>query len=159
DKRKVAPRARLREAGFQAPRGGRSNMNETNHTRFDSERQAAAKPRALPVIPATIPLELRSLDRWLVWKYVPEKEPQTEEVFSDKPPLPARGGPGSSTNRKTWSPFGVALDAYRAGELDGLGFALNVPDDFDGETIIGVDLDHCRNPQTGQIEHWAQQII
>jgi primase-polymerase (primpol)-like protein len=25
--------------------------------------------------------------------------------------------------------------------------------------IVGIDLDHCRDPKTGKIEPWAQDII
>jgi hypothetical protein len=97
---------------------------------------------------------------WLVWRYVEERDPETGEVDWDKPPLNARGGPGSSTNRKTWSAFDVALAAYLSGKFDGLGFALCVKEGEGGEALIAVvDLDHCRDPETGEIEPWAREII
>ncbi len=120
---------------------------------------SATKPKALPVCPDTIPLDLRALACWLVWRYVEERDPETGEVDWDKPPLNANGRAGSSTNSKTWSPFDVALAAYRQGGLDGIGFALCVKKGHDGEVLIGVDLDDCRNPETGEIQEWARKII
>jgi hypothetical protein len=117
------------------------------------------KPKALPVCPDSIPLDLRALACWVVWRYVEERDPETGELDFDKPPLNARGGAGSSTNPKTWSAFDVALAAYLTGKFDGLGFALHVKRGEDGEVLVGADLDHCRNPQTGEIEPWAQDII
>jgi hypothetical protein len=37
--------------------------------------------------------------------------------------------------------------------VDGIGFV------FNGDGIAGVDLDGCRNPETGAIAPWAQRII
>jgi hypothetical protein len=118
-----------------------------------------SRPEALKVCPEMIPIDLRALACWLVWKYVEERDPETGEVDWDKPPLDARGGAGSSTNKKTWSTFDVALAAYLTGEFDGLGFALSVKAGEEGEVLIGVDLDHCRNVETGEIAPWAQEII
>jgi hypothetical protein len=120
----------------------------------------ATKPKALPVIPDSIPLDLRAMTCRLVWMYVEEVDPETGETDWDKPPLNARGGAGSSTNRRTWSTFDIAIDAYQRGGLDGIGMVLPAAKkDEAGTVLIGVDLDNCRDPQTGVIEQWAQQII
>ncbi len=119
----------------------------------------STKPTALSVIPDSIPIDLRAMACWLVWKYVEERDPETGEVDWDKPPLNARGGPGSSVNARTWSVFEVALAAYLTGKFDGLGFVLCVKPGDDGEVLIAVDLDHCRNPETGEIAPWAREII
>src|SRR5262249_50627892 len=86
-------------------------------------------------------------------------DPKTGEEDWDKPPLSAKGGPGSSTNPQTWSPFAEALTAYQAGGLDGLGIALERAEDDTAPGPVGVDLDHCRNPETGVIDPWAAEII
>ena len=53
----------------------------------------------------------------------------------------------------TWSSYAAAVAAVKAGEADGVGFALT------GTDIAAIDLDHCRDPATGEIELWAQAII
>ena len=39
--------------------------------------------------------------------------------------------------------------------FDGIGFVLDAARDG----IVGVDLDGCRDPETGRIEAWATRII
>ena len=36
----------------------------------------------------------------------------------------------------------------------GIGFVFTADDPF-----VGVDLDHCRDPETGEVEPWAQEIV
>jgi primase-polymerase (primpol)-like protein len=38
--------------------------------------------------------------------------------------------------------------------LSGIGFVVTRHDPF-----VGIDLDDCRDPQTGAIEAWARQIV
>ncbi len=134
------------------------------------------RPKGMRVIADAIPEFLKAQDQWLVWGYVEEVDKDTGEIDYDKPPVNARtGSAGSSTNRKTWSPFDVALQAYHRdcydpvtgqGRYDGIGFALSLkmgPEDSKGVDaplhLIGVDLDHCRDAITGTIEPWAMAII
>jgi hypothetical protein len=119
----------------------------------------AERPQALPVNAEAVPDLLKQSDCWLVWRYVEDRDPETSEADWDKPPLCARNlTAGSSTNRKTWCPFAEALDAYRRHGLDGIGFAL-CPPKGDGERVVGVDLDRCRDPQTGELAPWAAAIV
>jgi primase-polymerase (primpol)-like protein len=65
-------------------------------------------------------------------------------------PYSACGGAGSSTDPATWSSYQEAV--AKVGRFDGLGFAIT-----DGNML--VDLDGCRNVETGIIESWAQDIV
>jgi hypothetical protein len=119
----------------------------------------ATRPRALAVLFDRVPEVLKALPRWVVWRYVDEVDKETGEVEFNKPPVNARtGNLASSTNPKTWSTFAEAHDAYQRGGLDGIGFVLHRKE---GETggPVGIDLDHCRDPQTGAIEPWAMEIV
>jgi putative DNA primase/helicase len=120
----------------------------------------SSRPKALPLCPEQIPHDLRKLERWVVWRYVEEIDPETGEVDWDKPPMNARGGAGSSTNPHTWSAFPVALAAYQRGKWDGIGIVLpGAKKTEEGVVLIGVDLDHCRDAATGAVEPWAQEIV
>jgi len=55
-------------------------------------------------------------------------------------------------NPATWSSFMQAYDVVAEGKADGVGIVL-------GEQLIGVDLDHCRNPETEEITADAWVII
>jgi primase-polymerase (primpol)-like protein len=46
----------------------------------------------------------------------------------------------------------AAAETVRAEEAEGVGIVL-------GEGLVGIDLDRCRDVQTGDIEPWASEII
>ena len=126
--------------------------------------RSASRPKPVPVDPDGISDALKAIPRWVVWRYVEDVDPGTGEVDFNKPPVNARtGGPASSTNPKTWTTFAEALAAYQRGGLDGIGFVLHRKKAEDGKEeqggLVGVDLDHCRDPKTGEIQPWALEII
>jgi hypothetical protein len=101
-----------------------------------------------------IPATLRQIPQWVLWRWEKRSDPHTGEVKSTKIPYQPGGAKAESDNPATWSPFEVVLRAYQAGGFSGIGF--EVTKDVG---IVGVDLDHCRNPKTGVIEEWAQRIV
>src|SRR5262249_21917835 len=124
-----------------------------------STAESGTRPTALPVVPENIPHEIRASSQCVGWRYVEEVNAETGEVDWDKPPINIHtGGLASSTNARTWVDFATALAAYQRGDLDGIGYCLNrAPGDKVG--IVGIDLDHCRAPETGEIEPWAWGIV
>ena len=58
--------------------------------------------------------------------------------------------PAKSNDPKTWTSFKEVVRHLR--HVDGIGFML-------GDGFSGVDLDKCRDPQTGHINDQAMQII
>lgn len=71
----------------------------------------------------------------------------------DKVPICSKNlQPAKSNDPSTWSPYNVALArAQRDNEL-GIGFML-------GDGYVGVDIDKCRNPETGELTEEAWDII
>lgn len=99
-----------------------------------------------------IPLELRQARRWVAWL-----------ARWDGPKLNKRPGaidrPGVGlTNwaNEGWVDFDTAMAAYnsRRDVYGGVGFVMSK-----NPGVTGVDLDKCRNPQTGEIASWAAEII
>jgi putative DNA primase/helicase len=73
--------------------------------------------------------------------------------FTKVPYQVQRPSTRSSVNDpRTWGKFVDAVAAYEDGKADGVGIVL-------GDGLIGVDLDQCRNAETGVIEPWARKII
>ena len=95
---------------------------------------------------ANVPVVLKQLPNWVVWKYVTRDGKQT------KVPFQPNGKPASSTDKSTWSTLADVVAAESA--CEGVGFVLH-PDNC----IIGVDLDGCRDPRTGKLEQWARDVI
>jgi putative DNA primase/helicase len=55
-----------------------------------------------------------------------------------------------------WGRFEEALHACEWGRWGyaGIGFLFTCKDPY-----VGIDMDHCRDPKTGSMEPWAQEII
>jgi len=110
-----------------------------------------ARPSALSPQVQNIPDELKSMDRWVLWKNVQRTQYNGEKVWA-KMPLSAKGGAGSSTDSTKWVSFDVAVDEYSMGDYDGIGIVL-------GGTLHGIDLDDCRDPVTGSLSELAQETL
>ena len=50
--------------------------------------------------------------------------------------------------------YATALAAVQAGQADGISYVLTEADPF-----AAIDLDHCRHPDTGSIDVWAQNFL
>ncbi len=96
-----------------------------------------------------IPECLKKLDRWVCWRVEDRGGKQTKVPIN-----PLTGGRAMSNNPATWGTFYDAIECLdKTTELKGIGFM------FNGDGILGVDLDHCRNPETGTVEDFAKEII
>lgn len=102
-----------------------------------------------------IPSEWKSQRRWLGWYYENHIDVDTGEVTTKKPPLrPDGSGRADVTNPAHWGTWDEVMWGFKHGPLHGIGFALS-----EGDDNTGIDLDHCRDPQTGDIQFWARSIL
>lgn len=97
-----------------------------------------------------IPAELRALNQWVLWKFV-TKKPGDEP---SKVPFQVDGKTASASDPATWNSFEAVLNAYMSGGYEGIGFEFAKDGGY-----CGVDLDGCRNPETGIVSDWAREII
>jgi hypothetical protein len=107
-----------------------------------------AKPTTIAYDFLRFPLVLRSLLIWVLWKF------QWIEKSGNWTKVPFVAG-SSSIHAKcndpgTWNNFNQALLTVQ--HADGLGIVLT-----DG--YCGIDLDCCRNRETGEIAPWAARLI
>jgi putative DNA primase/helicase len=108
-----------------------------------------ARSRLLPVQPEGIPEELKVRPQWVNWKLE-----ERNGDFTKVPYTPHTGRRASSTDLLTWEMFADALAALQKGDYNGIGFVFS-----SGDPYCGVDLDECRNPETGKVDEWAQRIV
>lgn len=88
-----------------------------------------------------IPQELKNLKQWV--------------CYIDKAPLsPLYKGNASPTNPDHWGTFEQAVRAVDKYKYKGIGFVFT-----DTTPYCGVDIDHCINPDTGEINHHALDIV
>ena len=96
-----------------------------------------------------IPEELRRRPQWVCWRYEERGDKRT------KVPVIAGGvGRASTADVTTWRTFEEVLRALETGRYAGVGFVFS-----DADPFAGIDLDNCRNPETGRIAPWAQEIL
>jgi len=96
-----------------------------------------------------IPETLRERDQWVSWR-----EEERDGKSTKIPVTPGGGGFASSTESETWASFETALDYTETAHADGVGFVFT-----DDDPIVGVDLDDCRDPETGDVDDAALDII
>jgi hypothetical protein len=92
---------------------------------------------------------MRDLRQWLCWRQEEREGKPTKVPYS-----PTTGRRASSTNPQTWTGYPEALRACKEHGYGGIGFVFT-PEDG----LCGVDLDGCLDPETGEVEDWAQEVI
>jgi primase-polymerase (primpol)-like protein len=115
----------------------------------------------ITLIPENIPEELTGRRQWVAWRCEERDGQQTKIPYE-----PGTLRRASATDLMTWTSFEKAVEAYEFGYddlgpedhgepfYDGVGFCFS-----SGDPFVGIDLDKCRNPETGEIAPWAQQIL
>jgi primase-polymerase (primpol)-like protein len=98
---------------------------------------------------ANIPEELRRRPQWVVWK-LEQRDGKDTKV----PYIAGGAGKADTTDLMTWRTFEEAVTALETGRYHGLGFVFST-----GDPYAGIDLDDCRNPETGEIAEWAEEIV
>jgi putative DNA primase/helicase len=101
----------------------------------------------ITLIAENIPEELSERPQWVCWRYEERDGKRTKIPYTPGTRLRA-----SSTDSLTWASFDVALEASR--DHNGIGFVFT-----SGDPYCGLDVDKCRNPETGDITPWAQEIL
>jgi putative DNA primase/helicase len=109
------------------------------------------------VIAENIPEELTERAQWVCWRYE-ERDGKLTKV----PYTPYDETRASTTDLMTWDIFDAALGYYEnysqilpgLPPMDGIGFVFSSADPY-----VGIDLDDCRNPESGEIAPWALEIL
>ncbi len=94
---------------------------------------------------------LRDRRQWLAWKHHRDDKRQRWT----KPPCDARTGKiCGATDPRHCGTFVEAYATFCRQGLAGVGLAL-----FPGDDLTGIDLDHCRDPETGELSPLAQRVL
>lgn len=97
--------------------------------------------------------ELSPHRHWLLYRKEPVTKGRNKGKIT-KVPYQLNGRKGSPANFKSWTTYDKAYAAVEAGRFDGIGYALTADEGY-----ICIDLDHCVNPETGEIDPWAMDIL
>ncbi|MCO8268101.1 hypothetical protein NKF06_16295 [Haloferax sp. AB510] len=95
-----------------------------------------------------LPDSLLEQATWVGWRR------QTRSGDETKVPRDVTGGYASATDPATWTTFDEARAYADDGPADGVGYVFT-----DDDSFVGIDLDKCRDPETGVTDDWAQKLI
>lgn len=102
------------------------------------------------ITPEIVPTALRERTQWVCWRTELRDGKETKIPIN-----PTTGQKAKTDDSATWSGFETALEYCReADRIEGVGFVFSAEDPF-----VGIDLDDCRDPETGEIDQWAQGIL
>src|SRR5438128_569556 len=99
-----------------------------------------------PTLPAVA--ELSERDQWVAYRI------EHRDSKPTKVPYIASRRRADTTKPGTWLTYAKARALARSDGFAGVGFVFTADDPY-----TGMDLDHCRNAETGAIDPWAQQIV
>jgi len=158
----TAPESKRRPPGQEkAPRSDSENGSPISSSvgpAPDSLNGARASLRPTAYIAPCaerIPAELKPIGQWVAWRYELRLDCKTGELKPTKVPVDAKTGRNaSSTNPRTWATFETAWSRHERDGLDGVGFVLTRE-----LGVVGIDIDHCRDPETGVIDDDALAVV
>lgn len=93
-----------------------------------------------------IPHELASRQQWVLWKSIVRDGRET------KLPFQVDGSAAKSNDPTTWNSLESCLE--NVANYSGVGYVFSVDD-----PMVGIDLDGCRNPDSGELAKWAQTLV
>jgi primase-polymerase (primpol)-like protein len=92
---------------------------------------------------------IKPLNQWVTWRREERDGKPTKVPYS-----PLTGTRASTTDPGTWGGYTEAVAACEERGHDGVGFVFTEEDAF-----CGVDLDGCVDPETDEVEPWAQEVV
>lgn len=97
----------------------------------------------------TIPPELKKYPNWVCWKFE-YRNGKTVKI----PVNPRTGLEAKANDPSTWGTFDEACSLAQTGNgANGIGFQ------FSNSPFMGIDLDKCRDMNTGKLQSWAEEIV
>jgi hypothetical protein len=130
-------------AGPEEKRRGNATMDNTDQP--DRKPPSILAPDVDRMRSSEALSALRERTRWVLWRPILRKDRWTKPLFQ------TNGKFAKSDDPATWSTFEECAAAI--GEtFPGLGYVMGPGD-------AAFDLDDVRNPETGEILHWAEVVI
>lgn len=97
-----------------------------------------------------IPDYLKQFPQWVLWTIEEDENGKDKKV----PYSPHYLRHASTTDPRTWTSYDFACEAMERNQGYGLGFVFTESDD-----IVGIDIDHCHDQQSGQWSESAYAIM
>lgn len=114
-----------------------------------SVKDQPEKPTTLPIQPEQIPTGLKAARVWVCWRW----DRNGERGWTKPPYDAATMKKADVTKSEVLASFEDALARVASGQADGIGVVLSAAG------LLGIDLDDCRHPETGELEPWAVETL
>lgn len=101
-----------------------------------------------------IPQSLRARQQWLLWRFEKNAGKKPRKMPYYRAGHRRVGTQGSDDDRAKLCTLDQALAAMAPRKMDGIGFAF-----LPGDGLIGIDIDHAIDKETGEISERARKII
>jgi KaiC/GvpD/RAD55 family RecA-like ATPase len=95
-----------------------------------------------------IPTALTARPNWVLWR---------NDLRGGKPtklPYDAHDRLARADDPTSWETYADAVARYERGGYEGIGYEFS-----DDDGLCGIDLDGCRDPESGTVSAWAKEII
>ncbi len=99
----------------------------------------------------SFPRELLEKDIWVDWRLTPDKDGGKDRKV---PFNPMTGKTAKSNDPASWGTYDQAVESRELYGYTGIGFMF-----WPDADIVGVDIDHCYDPGTGQFNETAQTVM
>lgn len=110
----------------------------------------SAPPPTRPIDVFNIPDELADRPNWMYWQW----EKKQDGKWTKPPYSPITNKKADVTDPRNHGTLQMALAAQRYRNAAGIGFSL-----LSEANLTFIDLDHCRDKQTGAIDQWATDVV
>lgn len=114
----------------------------------------AERPTSLRVLSANMPDALLRLPIWIGWDFEHDGK-----KWGKIPKNPRTGGNAKTNDPATWGTLGDAIAKMDASVCEGIAIVITKRRDILPIDLVGIDLDDCRDADTGDIDDWAIDII
>lgn len=114
--------------------------------------EALSKLEIIERIRANFPKELQELNQWVTWRIEERKGKLTKVPYNING---LKEVMASSVDPMTWTRFDRAINAYKNGNYDGVGFVF-----FEDDPYAGVDFDKCITDEVmePQRAEWLERL-
>ena len=100
----------------------------------------------------SFPSELKRLPRWVVWRKEPNEDGGKPRKKPYNPVMSKK--PAKPNDPSTWGTYEQAMQTQDMFSFSGVGFMFVKEDGY-----VGVDIDHCYDPETGVFNEVARAVM
>ena len=129
-------------------------LPNTSANRKHNHYSTAARPVPILALSDGMPDSLKALPIWIGWDLEFDGK-----KWGKIPKNPRTGGNARTNDPSTWGSMADAFEKMNRNAYEGIAIVITKRRDILPIDLVGIDLDDCRDADTGDIDDWAITII